>query len=199
MASANITQEIADAATSAGVDPNLAIEIALTESGMNPNAPDGEAGEIGIFQVEPSSAPGVNLRILANNIAAGVGYLAQMLAQFGDPMQAVAAYNCGPGCVTKAIAAGGANWLNFVPASTQTYVQNVFAALPQYTTSLGPASTVADVAGDTEDAMNTVADSFTAVQSVASGIDWSNPATWALAAGIGLVGFFLIKDILADA
>ena len=198
MASANITQLIADAATSAGVDPNLAIELAITESSLNQNA-RGAAGEIGVMQILPSTAPGVNLADLTTNITFGVGLLASLIAQFGDPVMGVAAYNCGAGCVSNAVSRGGSNWLAFVPSSTQAYVAKIFGALPSYSAALGPASSVADVAGDTEDAMATVTDSFAAASAVASSIDWSSPATWAVAAGIGLVGFFLLKDILADA
>ncbi len=199
MASANITQAIADAANSYGVDPNLALEVAITESSLNQNAV-GAAGEIGVFQVRPQTAPGVNLADLATNISIGVGLLAGLLGQFGDPMQAVAAYNCGATCVAKAIQKGGAAWMSYIPVSTQAYVTKIFASLGvNYSAQPGPASIVADVTDNTAASLDTLSAGVTQIQSAAAGIDWGAPATWALVASAGLVAFFLVRDLVADA
>jgi Transglycosylase SLT domain len=140
---AGIADLITAAAQSAGVDPALALAVAQRESGMNPNAPDGTAGEIGIFQLKPSSFPGYSIAQLRDpqtNINVGVGYLASLLAEFGgDPVAAVAAYNWGPTNVAGAIAQHGGDfeisaapgapfipaWLSAAPASVRAYVLSV--------------------------------------------------------------------------
>ena len=137
-----IVDQIAATANAAGVDPQLAIAVAREESGLNPNPPDGLKGEIGIFQLLPSSFPRYTpqqLRDPQTNINVGVGYLAQLLADFGDPVAAVAAYNWGPTNVSAAIAQGSGfsisaapgdpfvpGWWSAVPASTRAYAQRVF-------------------------------------------------------------------------
>lgn len=138
---------IVNAAQSAGVDPELALEVASQESGFNPDAvgthqPD---PEIGVMQLVPSSFPGVNIYDVATNINTGVNYLAQMIARFGDALAGVAAYNWGPSGVSKAITQYGHTvndngypaWLNAptTPASVFNYVSRIFSALPGYTIS----------------------------------------------------------------
>lgn len=66
------------------------------------------------------------------NISAGVRYLAQLLAQFGDPYEAVAAYDWGPTAVSNAIAEWGSNWFAYAPAETQAYVTKILGSAPQY-------------------------------------------------------------------
>lgn len=127
-----IQNMIVQAALSAGVDPGIALGVAQVESGSNPNTRDGAAGEIGIFQIMPSTAPGVNLRDPNTNIQTGVGYLASLLSEFGgDYNQALAAYNWGPGNVA---ASGGA-----FPGSVVNYVNAVMSAASSFSGSL-PAS-----------------------------------------------------------
>ena len=112
------TASIVSAANSYGVDPNLALAVAQTESSMNPNAVS-SAGAVGLFQLMPSSFPGVNINDVQTNIDTGVSYLAQLLNQYGgDTTLALAAYNAGPGNVSKY---GG------VPpfSETQNYISEV--------------------------------------------------------------------------
>lgn len=124
------------------VDPKLAIEIARAESGLNPNTPDSSAGAIGLFQLEPETAAqlGVDPRDLAGNIRGGVTYIRQMLAQFGNLPTAIAAYNCGPGCISRAIAQWGANFLAHAPTETKNYVAKILRNLAQYTVKVTPES-----------------------------------------------------------
>ena len=137
-----IADQIAAAAQAQGVDPALAIEIANVESGLNPNVPNGAAGEVGMFQLMPATAAqlGVNPYDPTQNIQGGISYLSQLLAEFGDPAKAVAAYNCGPGCVSAAVANYGTNWMAGIPSSTQSYVSKIMGALQTaYTPSFNPA------------------------------------------------------------
>lgn len=135
-----------------GVPPSLAVAVAQRESGAWWNSaviPNGGAGEVGIFQILPSTAPGVNLSDPTTNIRTGIAYLSQMLQTFSDPCLAVAAYNCGPGCVAGYLA--GARSL---PASTIAYVSAVAGCiLPSIITASAQdstASTLPDFAGSPE-------------------------------------------------
>lgn len=68
------------------------------ESGWNPYAA-GEAGEIGLTQVKPSTAASVGFSpyVPTENLKAGAAYLKKMFDKFGNWSDALAAYNAGPG------------------------------------------------------------------------------------------------------
>lgn len=122
-----IQDQITAAANSAGVPAWLALAIAQRESGFD-NTRVGSKGEIGIFQLMPSTAAqlGVDPTDPVQNIAGGVAYIAQALRTFGgDAQKAAAAFNCGPTCVANAVNHGGANWASYIPASTQAYAAAV--------------------------------------------------------------------------
>ena len=70
------------AANQAGIDPNLALAVMQTESSGNPNAVS-PVGAVGLFQLMPSSFPGVNINDPITNIDTGVNYLASLLNQYG--------------------------------------------------------------------------------------------------------------------
>lgn len=64
----------------------------------------------------------------------GIDYLAAMVTHYGNPAQAMAAYNGGPGTLDAAIAkakAAGApqSWLSYMPKETQSYVQTGMSKL----------------------------------------------------------------------
>lgn len=144
----SVSALIIAAAQAQGLDPALAIEIATQESGLNPNVGNGAAGEIGVMQILPSTAPGVNLNDLQTNINTGVALLAQLVSYFGgDETSAIAAYNCGQTCVSNAQANYGSNWLSYVPASTQSYVASVLNRMQSYSATINVSSIFAPSAG----------------------------------------------------
>ena len=121
------TEEIAKmvrvAAQKYGVDPKLALAVAQTESNMTADAVS-PAGAVGIMQLMPETARAMGVRNIYDpreNIDGGMKYLKQMLTTFnGDIEKSVAAYNAGPGSVTK--------YAGVPPYSeTQAYVGKVLA------------------------------------------------------------------------
>ncbi|HZU30682.1 MAG TPA: lytic transglycosylase domain-containing protein [Candidatus Angelobacter sp.] len=124
---------IINTANQAGVPAAIALAVATRESGIMQWRPDGSlvkgaAGEIGIFQLMPDTAAqlGVDPEDPLQNIQGGIRQLAQMYAQFGSWPLALAAYNWGPGNVSRQIAAGK-TLCNF-PNSVQNYVSFVLGA-----------------------------------------------------------------------
>jgi len=135
-----VTDQIVGEAQRQGLDPALAIEVATAESSLNPNTADSSAGAIGLFQLMPATAAalGVDPRDVAQNIRGGVTLLRQLLSQFGDVSEALAAYNWGSGNVSAAIAKYGPDWLAEAPSETQIYVTKIMNALgTQYSVSVG--------------------------------------------------------------
>ncbi len=104
-----------------GVDPGLLSAVAKNESGFNPGAVS-PAGAQGIMQFMPATATqfGVDPFDPASAIDGAARYLRQLQDQFGSVELALAAYNAGPGNVSKY---GG------VPPFTETrnYVTKVMA------------------------------------------------------------------------
>ncbi len=122
---ASVQSQVSAAANRYGVPEWLALAVAKTESAFNPSARS-SAGAIGVMQLMPGTAAdlGVNPNDTGQNIDGGVRYLSQLLAKFnGDTSLALAAYNAGPGAVSKY---GG------VPpyAETQNYVSKILGSSP---------------------------------------------------------------------
>jgi hypothetical protein len=130
---ASIMATIASASAQWGLDPGFVTSVARAESNLNPNAVSA-AGAKGIMQLMDATAAmlGVsNPFDPVQNINAGVKYLAQLLNQFaGDAAKALAAYNWGPGNVSKAIQQWGSDWLAHAPAETQRYVTALTGVVP---------------------------------------------------------------------
>lgn len=118
---ARYESEIKKAAEEHEVDPALVRAVIHAESAFNEKALS-PVGAQGLMQLMPGTALEVgvqNAMVAADNIRGGVTYLAKMLERFkGDTRLATAAYNAGPGTVSRY---GG------VPpyAETKAYVKRV--------------------------------------------------------------------------
>lgn len=189
MTSTDIQNLIVTTATAYGVDPRLALEVAITESNLNPNAVS-SAGAVGIFQLMPATAGQFGVtdsKDPAQNIYAGVQYLASLIAEFGDVSQALGAYNWGPGNVQNAINDYDQDWLSHAPSETQNYVAKIMNAVgSEYTVSAG--STATAVAPDFS--TGTVAQAGF-VGAPASGISLG---AIAVILGIAFVGVLIFSD-----
>ncbi|MCM1068053.1 MAG: transglycosylase SLT domain-containing protein [Muribaculaceae bacterium] len=114
----------------------------VIESALVPNAVS-RAGAAGLWQFMPATATGLGLEVnslvdqrrdpyLASDAAAR--YLKQLYQTYGDWSLAIAAYNCGPGNVNKALRRAGDGkhdfWeiYPFLPAETRGYVPAFIAA-----------------------------------------------------------------------
>ncbi|QQG46068.1 MAG: transglycosylase SLT domain-containing protein [Candidatus Niyogibacteria bacterium] len=81
-----------------GIDPDLALAIAMYESGGNEGLVS-HAGARGIMQVMPSTKDSMQLD---DDIEAGIKYLSRLKKIFGDQSsKIIAAYNGGPGAVRR--------------------------------------------------------------------------------------------------
>ena len=110
-----------------GISPDYFVRQIQAESGFNVNAYS-PAGAVGIAQFEPATAAGLGIDPY-NPISALAGaarYMANYAKQYnGNYAMALAAYNAGGGTVQYAVAAGGANWMNFLPYETQQYIRTI--------------------------------------------------------------------------
>lgn len=102
-----------------GIPPEIALAVARRESGLD-QAARGTKGEVGVFQLMPSTAAGLNVDpySLDQNVQGGVKLLSDLYGQFGDWRLALEAYNAGPSRVT------GGN----VPQSSISYADAVLSA-----------------------------------------------------------------------
>lgn len=109
--------------------------LAIVESKLQKNA-HSPAGAKGLWQLMPSTARSLGLRVSGNtderlqthrSTVAAAKYLRGLYRQFGDWLLAVAAYNCGPGGVYKAIRKAGSKnyWAlqRFLPAESRSHVK----------------------------------------------------------------------------
>jgi soluble lytic murein transglycosylase-like protein len=149
---------IFDAANKEGVDPKLIVAQITAESGGRTTR-IGSSGEAGISQFmysTASSSPykeifGDGLKQCINSasspetgncasdprfdpyksVRAQAAYLHSSLSSFSnDPSLALAAYNCGASCVSRAVSkSGSSDWSavssSGIPASTKTYVTTI--------------------------------------------------------------------------
>ncbi|WP_243338734.1 lytic transglycosylase domain-containing protein, partial [Anaeromyxobacter soli] len=147
-------------ARAVGVDPSLLLAVMRRESGFRPGIRSG-AGAEGLLQLRPATAErvaallglpgglGARLAEPEVNITLGAHYLGLLLARFGDPALAVAAYNAGPGAAAEwARARAGMPldaWVESIPyRETRGYVRIVLADWDVYRALAGePAAPIA--------------------------------------------------------
>ncbi len=93
---------IVKTAISMGVDPCLALSIAQQESNFQSHRKS-PYGAVGVFQLMPSTAKkmGFDPYDINENIKGGLTYYQMMYKKFGSTDLALAAYNAGPGNVSK--------------------------------------------------------------------------------------------------
>ncbi len=93
---------IEQAAGDAGIDPRLLAAVVWNESSFRAGAVS-RSGAIGLAQLMPGTAAelGVDPADPAANLAGGARYLRRMIDRFGSLDLAVAAYNAGPGRVSR--------------------------------------------------------------------------------------------------
>ena len=108
------------AAKKNGLPPNFVHSVVAAESGYQTGAVSPK-GAIGLMQLMPATAQTYNANPYdpSQNVEAGAAYLRELLIKYnGDARLALAAYNAGPGAVSK---------YNGVPpyAETQTYIERV--------------------------------------------------------------------------
>ncbi len=124
---ARIAREILAEAARARLDPLLVLAVIHVESSFEVRAIS-RAGAAGLMQLrEPTMADVVARAGLRSsdaldpiaNIQAGVRYLAELIATFGDPELALMAYNAGPGRIGRCLREGG------VPERFRGYPQSV--------------------------------------------------------------------------
>jgi soluble lytic murein transglycosylase-like protein len=109
-----------------GVAPSLLAAVASQESGFNASAVS-KAGAQGLMQFMPSTAQGLGINPLdpTSAVNGAAKYLSGLQNQFGSTSLALAAYNAGPGAVSRY---GG------IPpyAETQNYVRAVTSKAEAY-------------------------------------------------------------------
>jgi soluble lytic murein transglycosylase-like protein len=114
-------REMVDAAARKnGLPPNFVHSVVSAEYGYQTNALSPK-GAIGLMQLMPATAQtyGADPHDPSQNVEAGAAYLRDLLIKYnGDARLALAAYNAGPGAVSK---------YNGIPpyAETQTYIERV--------------------------------------------------------------------------
>ena len=120
--------------------------IPIIESALIPTATS-RAGAVGLWQFMPMTGKSYGLEINSlvderrdpvRSTQAAVRYFRDLYNLYGDWTLAIAAYNCGPGNVNKAIARSGSSGKNFweiyyyLPAETRGYVPAFIGATYAY-------------------------------------------------------------------
>jgi soluble lytic murein transglycosylase-like protein len=115
----------AEAAKKHGASWDLVQHVMHKETGgmKDPANAVSKAGAVGVMQLMPKTAKELGVKDSTNpaeNIDAGVRYIAQLESKYKDPKLAAMAYNWGPGNVDKWLKHGSKE--NAVPKETRMYV-----------------------------------------------------------------------------
>ncbi len=121
--------------------PEVLKYVAVVESHLDITARS-KSGAVGLWQFIKSTAEMQGLTVnkyiderkdAEMSTIAALDYLESLYEQFGDWTLAIAAYNCGPGGVRKAIRRSGKSdyWSirNYLPRETQKYLPRIIAAM----------------------------------------------------------------------
>lgn len=87
------------------------------------------------FGIKPADLSGTPQQQADERARVGTQYLQALVQKYGDPAKAWAAYNAGPGRLDQALKdaaagrSGSGDWLSYMPAETQAYVQKNVTAL----------------------------------------------------------------------
>ena len=161
---------ITSTANQYGVPASIALAVAQKESSFNQNAV-GAAGEIGVFQLMPATAAGLNVNPsdVTQNVQGGVSLLASLYQQYGNWTQALEAYNAGPTAVNQGT----------VPASSISYASSILGSV---NLDSAPSWSLDSLTADLVDALP----DLSSASDSASGI---SPWIWAgvAVAGVGLL------------
>jgi soluble lytic murein transglycosylase-like protein len=164
-ASTSIQSLITSVANQFSVPPSIALAVAQKESNFN-QAAVGSSGEIGVMQLMPATAAGLNVdpTNLDQNVQGGISLLASLYQQYGNWTQALEAYNAGP----TAVNAGA------VPTSSVSYASSILGSVNLDSTPSSLDSLTAELTDGLPD-----------LQSVSG----TSPWVWA---GVALAGFGLL-------
>jgi soluble lytic murein transglycosylase len=156
---------VVDLGATGSIERALALALTRQESSFH-TAAVSPAGALGLMQLMPDTARAMATRVgqpydldrltrdPAYNVALGTQYLAEMLEKFGGSYElALAAYNAGPGRVTRWLETIGdprngsidmVDWIELIPfRETRNYVQRVMESVAIYRDRLnGPFRTV---------------------------------------------------------
>ncbi len=121
--------------------PKVLASLSVVESGLNCHALS-PAGAKGMWQFMKGTAPSFGLRVNSQidertdfykSTVAAARFLTDLHARYGDWLLAMAAYNCGPGRVNKAIRQSGSRnfWKlsKYLPRETRNYVPRIIAEI----------------------------------------------------------------------
>ncbi len=97
-----VKEDIVKHSIDMNVDPAIALAIAKIESNFD-HSKRSANGAVGVFQILPSTARsmGYDAYSANDNIKSGITYYKKMYQKFGDVDLALAAYNAGPGNVSR--------------------------------------------------------------------------------------------------
>lgn len=109
-----------------GINPAEFVAQIQQESGFNPNVVS-PAGAQGIAQFMPSTSASVGVNPLdpVAALSAAAKLMANYVRQYGSEAAALASYNAGPAAYQSAVGKGGSNWMSYLPAETQNYINEI--------------------------------------------------------------------------
>lgn len=121
---------VQSASAAYGLEPNLIKAVIQAESSFRPEAVS-VSGAQGLMQLKPGTAAGLGVTNSfdpAQNILGGTAYLKKQLDRFGDLRLALAAYNTGPGAISRmSEQEDGSYSYALLGEEEQRYVDSVFS------------------------------------------------------------------------